>query len=277
MRQRGFETNSITKSKNDSPGNQELYDWVNENPNYYKTMDMKETMEFVIDEIEGRGGFDDATVVQDLTKGNTTLEESARVQFARMAALKHYGQKITQLRSDGASNAEVDAAIAVMAKIEKALESGQYDGVKIKAEGQTMVTVLEPSQIRSVNAAFDPAKASSSNLLASNPIATAAAGLLANVTGQPSNLSSYMQGNTDAYLTNAERQYLQNKQAFESNFSDDTGWDRADILPFRVNEQTGEREFATPEMIKGLLSGLYDIGQSKNTKISNPASLLELI
>ena len=114
-------------------------------------------------------------------------------------------------------------------------------------------------------------------LSASNPVATTSAALMANVTGQPSNLSSYMQGNTDAYLTNAERQYLQNKQAFESNFSDDTGWDRADILPFRVNEQTGEREFATPEMIKGLLSGLYDIGQSKNTKISNPASLLELI
>ena len=130
--------------------------------------------------------------------------------------------------------------------------------------------------IRSVDAAFDPAKISSSNLLASNPVATTSAALLANG-GQPSNLLSYMQGNTDAYLTNEERQYLQNKQAFESNFSNDTGWDRADILPFRVNEQTGEREFATPEMIKGLLSGLYDIGQSKNTKISNPASLLELI
>jgi hypothetical protein len=130
--------------------------------------------------------------------------------------------------------------------------------------------------IRSVDAAFDPAKISSSNLLASNPVATTSAALLANG-GQPSNLLSYMQGKTDAYLTNEERQYLQNKQAFESNFSNDTGWDRADILPFRVNEQTGEREFATPEMIKGLLSGLYDIGQSKNTKISNPASLLELI
>jgi len=133
------------------------------------------------------------------------------------------------------------------------------------------------SNARSVNAAFDPAKESSRNLLASNPVATTSAGLLANVTGQPSNLSSYMQGNTDAYLTSAERQYLQNKQAFESNFSDDTGWDRADILPFRVNEQTGEVEFATPEMIKGLLSGIYDIGQSKDTKIKDPASLLEFI
>ena len=136
---------------------------------------------------------------------------------------------------------------------------------------------FDPKNVRSKFARFDPEFSNLKNLSASNPVATTSAALMANVTGQPSNLSSYMQGNTDAYLTNAERQYLQNKQAFESNFSDDTGWDRADILPFRVNEQTGEREFATPEMIKGLLSGLYDIGQSKNTKISNPASLLELI
>ena len=136
---------------------------------------------------------------------------------------------------------------------------------------------FNPENVRSKFARFDPQFSNLKNLSASNPVATTSAGLLANVTGQPSNLSSYMQGNTDAYLTSAERQYLQNKQSFESNFSDDTGWDRADILPFRVNEQTGDVEFATPEMIKGLLSGIYDIGQSKNTKINNPASLLELI
>ena len=147
-----------------------------------------------------------------------------------------------------------------------------YDGTPSTVRADQNATNL-----RSTSARFDPEFRHLSNTLASNPVATTSAGLLANVTGQPSNLSSYMQGNTDAYLTSAERQYLQNKQAFESNFSDDTGWDRADILPFRVNEQTGEVEFATPEMIKGLLSGLYDIGQSKDTKISNPASLLELI
>ena len=147
-----------------------------------------------------------------------------------------------------------------------------YDGTPSTVRADQNATNL-----RSTSARFDPEFRHLSNTLASNPVATTSAGLLANVTDQPSNLSSYMQGNTDAYLTSAERQYLQNKQAFESNFSDDTGWDRADILPFRVNEQTGEVEFATPEMIKGLLSGLYDIGQSKDTKISNPASLLELI
>jgi len=153
-----------------------------------------------------------------------------------------------------------------------------YDGIVIDfGDGFKNAVAWKPEQVRSTSAKFDPRKANRGDLIASNPVATTSAGLLANVTGQPSNLSSYMQGNTDAYLTSAERQYLQNKQTFESNFSDDTGWDRADILPFRVNEQTGDVEFATPEMIKGLLSGIYDIGQSKNTKINNPASLLELI
>ena len=147
-----------------------------------------------------------------------------------------------------------------------------YDGTPSTVRADQNATNL-----RSTSARFDPEFSHLSNTLASNPVATTSAGLMANVTGQPSNLSSYMQGNTDAYLTSAERQYLQNKQAFESNFSDDTGWDRADILPFRVNEKTGEVEFATPEMIKGLLSGIYDIGQSKNTKIKDPASLLEFI
>ena len=155
------------------------------------------------------------------------------------------------------------------------LKKAGYASTEDSYTGNKMA--FNPENVRSKFARFDPQFSNLKNLSASNPVATTSAGLLANVTGQPSNLSSYMQGNTDAYLTSAERQYLQNKQSFESNFSDDTGWDRADILPFRVNEQTGDVEFATPEMIKGLLSGIYDIGQSKNTKINNPASLLELI
>ena len=135
----------------------------------------------------------------------------------------------------------------------------------------------DSTNARSINAAFDPAKAGSRNLLASNPVATTSAGLMANVTGQPSNMASYMQGNTDAYLTKEERQYLQNKQAFEGKFSNNDGWSRGDILPLSINEKTGETKFSTPEMIKGLLSALYDIGQTKNTKINNPASLLDLI
>ena len=42
---------------------------------------------------------------------------------------------------------------------------------------QTQYIPLEPHYIRSVNAAFDPAKSSSANLLAANPETSAAPGL----------------------------------------------------------------------------------------------------
>ena len=153
-----------------------------------------------------------------------------------------------------------------------------YDGLKLPdGKGDYTYVAFDPSQYRSVDAAFDPAKASSSNLLASSPVATTSAGLLANMTGQPSNLASYMQGNTDAYLTAEERAYLNNRQEFDDFFSDDTGYVRADVLPFRTNENTGDSEFATPLMIKGLLSSLYDLGQSPRSGIYNQQSILDLI
>ena len=68
--------------------------------------------------------------------------------------------------------------------IAKSAKSEGYDGVKFNnindmdeaSVRHSQTLIFDPSNIRSVNAAFDPAKASSSNLLASNPVATAAAG-----------------------------------------------------------------------------------------------------
>ena len=151
-----------------------------------------------------------------------------------------------------------------------------YDGLKLPdGKGDYTYVAFDPSQYRSVDAAFNPAKASSSNLLASNPVATTSAGLMANPTGSPG-LSTYMQGG-DAYLTAQEIAYLTNRQEFDDFFSDDTGYVRADVLPFRTNENTGDSEFATPQMIKGLLSSLYDLGQSPRSGIYNQQSILDLI
>jgi len=159
------------------------------------------------------------------------------------------------------------------------MQANGYEGARgLNADGSVAeLAVYDTSKLRKINAAFDPAKISSSNLLASNPIATTAAGLMANMTGQPSNLASYMQGNTDAYLTAEERAYLNNRQEFDDFFSDDTGYVRADVLPFRTNENTGDSEFATPQMIKGILSSLYDLGQSPRSGIYNQQSILDLI
>ena len=54
-----------------------------------------------------------------------------------------------------------------------------YDGLKLPdGKGDYTYVAFDPSQYRSVDAAFDPAKASSSNLLASKPAATIGAGIL---------------------------------------------------------------------------------------------------
>ena len=58
------------------------------------------------------------------------------------------------------------------------LESKGYDGVIDKTGATNQVVVFDTKNIRSVNARFDPAKTGSSNLLASNPVATTGAGIL---------------------------------------------------------------------------------------------------
>ena len=61
------------------------------------------------------------------------------------------------------------------------LKAEGYDGIILKGEmpdGGDEVIAFSPSQTRVPNAVFDPAKTGSSNLLASNPVATTGAGLL---------------------------------------------------------------------------------------------------
>ena len=113
--------------------------------------------------------------------------------------------------------------------------------------------------------------------LNSNPAAGVGAGVLGAIVGQqPQGLMDAMAGR-DALLSPEELSYLKSKQKFNSNFSDDTGYERGDILPFRTNQNTGDTEFATPQMLKGLLEAFYDYGQIPKSGIFNPKSLEELI
>ena len=149
-----------------------------------------------------------------------------------------------------------------------------YDGTPSTVRADQNATNL-----RSTSARFDPEFSHLSNILASNPVATTGAGLLSmgNAIGQePQGLLSLSQGR-DTLLTPEEAAYLKNKQAFDSNFSNDAGYDRADILPFRTNQTTGDSEFATPQMLKGLLEAFYDYGQIPKSGIFNPKSLEEMI
>jgi len=146
-------------------------------------------------------------------------------------------------------------------------------------KGGKIISVQDGSQARSeLGAAFDPDQIGSTNILASNPAATLGALLFGGGIGQEAQgLAAHAQGNTDAYLTAEEKAYRDGRKEFDNFFADDTGYDRADLLPFRVNEETGETEFAAPEMIKGLLSAFYDYGQLPKSGILNPQSLEEMI
>ena len=184
--------------------------------------------------------------------------------LARRQATKKHGNQITS-----------EWIEELKSSLNSRLKKAGYASTEDSYTGNKMA--FNPENVRSKFARFDPQFSNLKNLSASNPVATTSAGLLANMTGQPSNLASYMQGNTDAYLTAQERAYLNNRQEFDDFFSDDTGYVRADVLPFRTNENTGDSEFATPQMIKGLLSSLYDLGQSPRSGIHNQQSILDLI
>jgi len=148
MRQRGFETGSITKAQDQDEATKVVYDWINENPNYYKTMNMKETMEIVVEEINNMGGFENSVVVESLLRQNPTIEELPRVQLARQAALHHHANKISKLRSEGASDSEIDAAIKIMSDIERALAndatlSGQASAALRSWTAQTPQSIID--------------------------------------------------------------------------------------------------------------------------------------
>lgn len=86
--------------------------------------------------------------------------------------------RVGSLTLDGSEkNLEVASTLAEMF-------GGGYDTAVLKnyttpggEAGNTVLIVRDPSQLRSVNAAFDPAKSSSANLLAVNPETSAAPGL----------------------------------------------------------------------------------------------------
>ena len=151
FRQRGFETGSIENAKDSDEGKQEVYDWVNENPNYYETMDMKQTMELILEDINSRGGFEAEQVIKDLLKADPTIKELPRVQLARQAALHHYGLKVSKLRSEGASETEIDSVIDTMAQIERALAkdatfAGQASAALRSWTAQTAATLIDRTE-----------------------------------------------------------------------------------------------------------------------------------
>ena len=136
------------------------------------------------------------------------------------------------------------------------------------------------SNARSVNAAFDPAKASSSNLLASNPVATTSAGLLAmdNVGQESQGLMDAIAGR-DAMLTPQEVEYLNNQRELQQllGTQDTNKFNYADIVPMKRNKETGERSFAMTGLLRDIIEAGHNVVQSQRTGIQNQQSLWDII
>lgn len=152
MRQYGFETGSITKTKDQDEAYNEVYDFINENPAYYKTMNMAETMDIVVQDIEERGGFEEPGVIEDLKRQGSTIEELPRVQLARQAGLRYFSNKLVKQRAEGAQPQDIEATLDVMGSIERALaneaaKAGQASAALRSWTAQTPASLIDRIEI----------------------------------------------------------------------------------------------------------------------------------
>ncbi len=152
MRQYGFETGSITKAKDQDEAYNEVYDFINENPAYYKTMNMAETMDIVVQDIEERGGFEEPGVIEDLKRQGSTIEELPRVQLARQAGLRYFSNKLVKQRAEGAQPQDIEATLDVMGSIERALaneaaKAGQASAALRSWTAQTPASLIDRIEI----------------------------------------------------------------------------------------------------------------------------------
>ena len=140
--------------------------------------------------------------------------------------------------------------------------------------------LADGSNARSVNAAFDPAKESSRNLLASNPVATTSAGLLAmdNVGQESQGLMDAIAGR-DAMLTSQQVEYLNNQRELQQllGTQDTNKFNYADIVPMKRNKETGERSFAMTGLLRDIIEAGHNVVQSQRTGIQNQQSLWDII
>ena len=136
------------------------------------------------------------------------------------------------------------------------------------------------SNARSVNAAFDPAKESSRNLLASNPMATTSAGLMTmdNVGQESQGLMDAIAGR-DAMLTSQQVEYLNNQRELQQllGTQDTNKFNYADIVPMKRNKETGERSFAMTGLLRDIIEAGHNVVQSQRTGIQNQQSLWDII
>ena len=150
-----------------------------------------------------------------------------------------------------------------------------YDGTPSTVRADQNATNL-----RSTSARFDPEFSHLSNTLASNPVATTSAGLLAmdNVGQESQGLMDAIAGR-DAMLTSQQVEYLNNQRELQQllGTQDTNKFNYADIVPMKRNKETGERSFAMTGLLRDIIEAGHNVVQSQRTGIQNQQSLWDII
>jgi len=55
------------------------------------------------------------------------------------------------------------------------------------------------------------------------------------------------------------------------------GYEYGDLLPYRRNIETGEREMAMPSFARDAIRGLLDLSSTPKTKVYNPQSIFDVM
>ena len=171
----------------------------------------------------------------------------------------------------------------------KAIEDSGFDTIKHKGnifngmdvEDDTVHTIVfNPSNIRSKYAQFNPDKSNSSNILASNPLATAGAvGMAANANGVPKGILDLAQGR-DTLLTKQESDYINNAKQLQGllGAKDNNFYNYGDIAPLKRHKDTGDYSLAMTGILRDVIEAGHDaLIQPQNTGITNRKSLWDII
>ncbi len=158
-------------------------------------------------------------------------------------------------------------------KIEKSLSAGIPYGDFVKYYGEDLAkkmpkertltekVVFDPSDIRSVNAAFDP-EYTGANILGERSFIPA--GLLSMIDNPNPSPEQRHQSIVDSGMRGL-------------GIDENPLYERGTLLPYRQNIVTGENEMALPQVAVDVIRGLLDLGTTQKTGVYNPQSLFDAV
>ena len=155
---------------------------------------------------------------------------------------------------------------------DRLIDSGYDSAVLSEGSLGDSVALLNPRQLRSTDAAFDP-EYTGSNLLGMRP--EALSGLMAAIgsSEQPENLYG-----TDQATPPTQRQIVnQQMNALGIDPVEQAGYEYGSLIPIRKNKQTGEIEPAVPAVGRDIIRGLLDLMEGTQSGYFDPRSAIDVM